>query len=67
MMRNSADTAMVHDNVTVAAQELVARHRREAVGIMATRIAALAGEGRWPEHDVAQRVLSVVEKLLAIP
>ncbi len=67
MVRNNADTATEHDAVAAAAQELVARHGREAVGIMATRIAALAGDGRWPEHDVAQRVLSAVEQLLAIP
>jgi hypothetical protein len=50
------------DAVVSAARELVERHKGEAVSMAAARVKALSEAGRWPEHGIAQRVLSEVER-----
>lgn len=47
-----------------AAEELVARLGNEAKAEATARAAALAKAARWPEHDLALRVLTAVEHLL---
>ena len=53
-----------NDILAAAAQELVDRHGRSAVDIMLSRVLMLADAGRWPEHDIAQRVHNEVERLV---
>lgn len=55
--------AAASDAVAAAARDLVDRLGREASGVAADRVASLASQGRWPEHDVALRVLTAVEHL----
>lgn len=52
------------DPVFDAAEALVRRHGKEAVSRATERAEALARQGRWPEHDLALRVLTLVERLL---
>lgn len=47
-----------------AAEELVTRYGRGAVEVATRRADVLASEGRWPDHSVAARVLTVVEQLM---
>lgn len=54
-------------DVSRAADELVARYGASARQTASERAATLAREGRWPEHDVALRVLTAVEGRLGGP
>jgi hypothetical protein len=47
-----------------AARRLVELFGRRAAVEAAERAVGLAKQARWPEHDVAMRVLTVVEDLL---
>ena len=49
--------------IAQAACELLARYGCDAVGEAAARAVTLASDGRWPEHDLALRVLSALERL----
>lgn len=50
--------------IAKAAHELVDRYGVAAAGEAAARATALANEARWPEHDLALRLLTAVEELL---
>jgi hypothetical protein len=63
-MMNAMITQTSPDAIRQAAEELVARHGKVAVELAAQRAEALAQEGRWPEHAVALRMLTEVERLV---
>lgn len=52
------------DTIRLAAEEMVARYGKGAVELAAQRADALAREGRWPEHALAVRMLTEVERLV---
>jgi len=52
------------DEIRQAAEALVARYGRSAVEVVTHRAESFCGEGRWPEHSTALRMLTVVESLL---
>ncbi len=62
-MKTLPPTAPTELAIARSAVELVDRYGRDAVGEAAGRAAAFARDGRWPEHDLALRVLSAVEML----
>lgn len=49
-----------------AARELVEHYGKDAAGEAAARAVGLSRDGRWPEHDLAMRVLTEVEAILAL-
>ena len=52
------------DAIETAARELVVRYGQEARASANDRAAGFAQGGQWPEHDVALRMLTAVERLL---
>ncbi len=52
------------DAVLTAAQELIARRGPAAEDAAAVRVEQLERQGNWPEHAVALRILTAVERLL---
>lgn len=61
---NSMTTPRPSDaEIRQAAEEVLARYGRSAIEAATRRAEVLASEGRWPEHSVAARVLTVVEQL----
>lgn len=52
-----------NDDIRQAAESLVSRYGRGAKDEAVRRADVLAREGRWPEHALALRVLTVVEQL----
>lgn len=50
--------------VVTAARELIARRGPTAKDEAATRVAELERRKSWPEHALASRILTAVERLL---
>lgn len=61
---NSMNTQTSTDAIRQAAEEMFARHGKGAVELAIQRADALALEGRWPEHAIAVRMLTEVERLV---
>lgn len=61
---NAMTTQTSTDAIRQAAKEMVARHGDGAVELAAQRAEALVREGRWPEHAIAVRMLTEVERLV---
>jgi hypothetical protein len=57
-------TSLSDEVVRSAAQELISRRGPAAKDEAIARVAAFEQQGNWPEHALAMRVLSAVERLL---
>ena len=60
-------TNLSEEAVLTAARELIARRGPAAKDEAMARVADLERQGNWPEHALATRVLTVVERLLDPP
>ena len=60
----NAMTTQQPDTIRLAAEEMVARYGKGALELAAQRAESLAKDGRWPEHALAVRLLTVVEHLV---
>ena len=57
-------TNLSQDAILTAAQELIARRGPAAKDAAVVRVEQLERQGNWPEHAVALRILTAVERLL---
>lgn len=63
-MMTTMTTQQSADALRFAAEEMVARYGKGALELAAGRADSLAKEGRWPEHALAARMLTLVEQLV---
>jgi hypothetical protein len=57
-------TNMSEDAILTAARELIARRGSAAKDEAMIRVTRLEQQGNWPEHALALRILTAVERLL---
>jgi hypothetical protein len=60
----TSTTNLSEDAVLTAARELIARRGPAAKDEAMTRVTQLERQGNWPEHALALRILTAVERLL---
>lgn len=61
----TSTTNLSEDAVLTAARELIARRGPAAKDAAVVRVEQLERQGNWPEHAVALRILTAVERLLS--
>lgn len=59
-------TNLSEDAILTAARELIARRGSSAKDEAMARVTQLEQQGNWPEHALALRILTAVERLLDI-